>query len=99
MPPRKSKKIAKAEKKESPSAHHDEKDEPANEELFSQSFRDRLEKFSNLTKDVLTRKAEVEGSSTSEEVVKRKERVSEKIQEASSAIMKSELEALEGWIG
>ena len=99
MPARKSKKIAKAEKA-APSAHkEEEKDEPANEELFSQSFRDRLEHFSALTKDVLAQKAEINGTSSSAEVAERKARVSEKIEEASSAILKSELESLESWIG
>ena len=95
MPPKKSKKIVKQPKADP----KEEKEEAASEDIFSESFRDRLDKFSGLTKEVLALKAEVEGGSTNEEVAKRRERVSEKIEEASSGILKDELNSLEGWIG
>jgi len=48
---------------------------------------------------VLYIKADVEGSSASQELTDRRERVSQKIEDASSEILREELHSLEGWIG
>ena len=64
-PARKNKKIAKAEKAAPSARKEKQKEEPTGEELFSQSFRDRLKHFSALTKDVLAQKAQSDGTSSS----------------------------------
>jgi hypothetical protein len=93
---RKSKQIAKEPKGEKKLLR--DQDEEDDGEVFSQSFRDRLDQFSELSKEVLTRKAEVEGNSANQEIKDRRERVSQRVEEASAAILKEELVTLEEWI-
>ena len=73
--------------------------EQANDDVFSEGFHDRLAKFSSLNEEVLNLKAEIEGGDQTEELKARKEKVSSRIEDASSKILKSELESLEVWIG
>lgn len=93
---RKSKAIAKQPKAERAQARNEDNDD--NEEVFSQSFKDRLNQFSELSKEILIRKAEQEGNSANQEIRDRRERVSEKVEAASSAILKEELQSLQEWI-
>lgn len=76
----------------------DDEDAPENVEIFSESFKQRLDLFSGITKEVLTIKADVEGNNQNQEIRERRERVSSKIEEASSNILKDELQSLESWI-
>lgn len=93
---RKSKAIAKEPKGEKAPVRNEENEDDG--EIFSESFRDRLNQFSELSKEILTRKAELEGNSANQEIKERRERVSEKVEAASSAILKEELQTLEEWI-
>lgn len=76
----------------------EDEDAPENVEIFSESFKQRLDLFSGITKEVLTIKADVEGNNQNQEIRERRERVSSKIEEASSNILKDELQSLESWI-
>jgi phage shock protein A len=95
MPPKR-KAIAKEPKPERAAARSSEPEDDG--EVFSQTFRDRLDQFSSLSKEVLTRKAEIEGSSANQEIRDSRERVSQRVEEASAAILKEELISLEVWI-
>lgn len=96
MPPKKkSKPISKADK---PRQADQDAEDSEDGEVFSQSFRDRLDQYSSLSKEVLNLKADLEGSSPNQEIKDRRERVSARVEEASSTILREELESLEEWI-
>lgn len=56
MPPKKTKQIAKAPKEESEARQQNNDDDG---ELFTESFRNRVDQYSNLTREVLVTKAQV----------------------------------------
>ena len=69
--PKKSKKIIKEEKEEKPqaSAKKEKKGEVSSDwDIFSDGFKDRLNQFISLNKEVLDLKSKVEGSDQSEQI-------------------------------
>jgi hypothetical protein len=93
---RKTKAIAKQVKVVKESSSEEESQDDG--EIFSQSFRNRIEQFSTLSKEVLTIKAVQEGTNPNQEIKERRGRVSARVEETSSNILREELESLEEWI-
>ena len=67
--------------------------------LFSSSFEKRIGEFKNFYHDFLEKKAASENTDLNEEFEQVTEKVSAKIEEACSAVLKEDLEQAEKWIG
>ena len=68
-------------------------------DIFSESFRTRLTQYISLNKEVLSLKGEAEGVDNSAEAEQRKSKMSDRVEQASTDILRLELGALEEWIG
>lgn len=89
--PKKSKKIVKEEKEDKPlvSAKKEKNKEASSDwDIFSDGFKDRLNQFITLNKEVLDLKSTVEGSDQSDQINERKERMANKVEEAAAVILK-----------
>ena len=99
--PKKTKKIEKEDKEEKPqvSAKKEKKqDLSADWDIFSDGFKNRLNQFISLNKEVLDWKSTVEGTDQSSQINERKDRMAGKVEEAAAVILKEELTSLEEWI-
>lgn len=96
---KKGKQIEKPAKAARPAPKEESSDpQEDNGDIFSATFKQRLDQFATLNQEVLTIKAQVEGSDTNAEIAQRRGKVSSKIETASAAILKEELNSLEKWI-
>lgn len=68
-------------------------------DIFSESFRARLSQYISLNKEVLNMKGEAEGVDNSAEIEQRKSKMSDRVEQASTDILRLELGALEEWMG
>lgn len=67
--------------------------------IFSESFEKRIAEFKNFYHDFLEKKAASENTDLNEELEQVAEKVSGKIEEACSAVLKEDLQQAEEWIG
>ena len=67
--------------------------------IFSESFEKRIAEFKNFYHDFLEKKAASENTNLNEELEQVAEKVSGKIEEACSAVLKEDLQQAEEWIG
>ena len=66
--------------------------------IFSESFENRINQFKSFYNDFLARKAESGNVDLNEELDRVTEKVSGKIEEACSAVLKEDLKEAEDWI-
>ena len=72
---------------------------PADIAVFSESFEKRIVEFKDFYRDFLERKASSDNTDMHEEMGEVARRVSAKIEEACSAVLKDDLRQAEEWIG
>lgn len=96
---KKTKQIEKETKEDKPQAAGKKgKDATPEWDIFSDGFKDRLNQFISLNKEVLDLKASVEGTDQTEQINERKAGMAKKVEEAAAAILQDELSSLEEWI-
>ena len=68
-------------------------------DIFSESIRGRLSQYISLNQEVLNLKGQAEGTDNSEEIEERKAKMSNRVEQAATDILRLELSSLEDWIG